>query len=126
MGLLHLTEQDRSTLLGWTRRGTAEARLARRAKIVLAFAEGAGVIGVARKLGIGREQAALWRDRFLAGGTKATGGRDDGVPPRWGGNGWSGRWWSSSLGCHWKGRCLCGRIPCGLNGRVSPSHTPLT
>lgn len=39
--------------------------------IVLAFADGSGVVGVARRLGIGREQAALWRDRFLAGGAKA-------------------------------------------------------
>jgi transposase len=71
MDLLPLSEQERATLLGWTRRGTAEARLARRALIVLAFSEGMSVIGVARKLGLGREQAAMWRDRFLAGGVKA-------------------------------------------------------
>jgi transposase len=71
MDLLQLSEQDRATLVGWARSGTAPARLARRAAIVLAFADGLGVLAVARKLRVGREQAALWRDRFLAGGTDA-------------------------------------------------------
>lgn len=71
MGVLQVSPQDREVLLSWTRRGTAEARLARRAAIVLSFGDGLAVVAVARKLGIGREQAALWRDRFAVGGPEA-------------------------------------------------------
>jgi transposase len=47
------------------RKATAPQRLVRRASIVKELASGSSVIGTARKLGVGREQVALWRDRFL-------------------------------------------------------------
>lgn len=68
MGLISLTEKDRATLESWTRKSTGEVRRARRALIILEFSKSTSVVGVAKTLGIGREQAAVWRDRFLKGG----------------------------------------------------------
>ena len=53
------------------RKGTAEQRFVRRARIVLELAAGASLVDTARRLGIDREQAAQRRDRFLAGGVSA-------------------------------------------------------
>jgi len=53
------------------RKDTAEQRLVRRASIVLELAGGSSLVGTARKLGIDREQVALWRDRFKEGGVGA-------------------------------------------------------
>lgn len=71
MGLVILSEEDRLVLEGLVRKETAERRLVRRASIVLALATGSSVIGVARSLGINREQVAVWRDRYLQGGVLA-------------------------------------------------------
>ena len=71
MGLLHLSQEDRLHLEELLRKGTAQQRLVRRASIVLELAGGVSVVGTARKLGIDREQVALWRDRFLEGGVSA-------------------------------------------------------
>ena len=53
------------------RKDTCEQRLVRRAMIVLELAGGASIIATARKMGVNREQIALWRDRFLSGGVDA-------------------------------------------------------
>ncbi len=71
MVLLSLSEEERCGLEGIVRRGTAEHRLVRRAKIVLELVSSQSLVATASKLGINREQVALWRDRYLAGGISA-------------------------------------------------------
>lgn len=71
MVVLHVSESERTTLKSWMMKGTGELRMARRAAIIQCLSEGESVIGTARKLGLGREQVALWRDRFLEGGVEA-------------------------------------------------------
>jgi transposase len=66
--LLHLSDEDRFCLEGLLRKGTLEQRVARRASIILELGSGSSVVGTARKLGLNREQVALWRNRFLEGG----------------------------------------------------------
>lgn len=65
MGLRQLTSDEIDQLDAVLRRATAPQRLVRRSAIVRELAAGTSVIGTARKLGLGREQVALWRDRFL-------------------------------------------------------------
>lgn len=65
MSLRQLTSTEIDELDAVLRKATAPQRLARRASIVKELAIGTSVIGTARKLGVGREQVALWRDRFL-------------------------------------------------------------
>ena len=59
---LKLSEEDRLSLEGVVRRCTAEQRFVRRASIVLELSRGLSLLDVALKLGIGRQQVALWRD----------------------------------------------------------------
>jgi transposase len=65
MGLRQLTAAEIDELDAVLRKATAPQRLVRRASIVKELNSGTSVIGTARKLGVGREQVALWRDRFL-------------------------------------------------------------
>src|SRR5215208_5189766 len=66
---ISLSEVDRATLEGWTRRRKSAHALARRARIVLACAEpGATSGGVAQALGVSRPTVALWRRRFAERG----------------------------------------------------------
>jgi transposase len=65
---LTLTDADRRTLQGWTRRRKTAQALALRARIVLACAEGGSNTAVAVRLGIGRGTVATWRSRFLREG----------------------------------------------------------
>jgi transposase len=62
---LVLTDDERQVLEGWARRRKTAQALALRARIVLAFAGGAGVSAVAAELGISRTTAGKWRSRFL-------------------------------------------------------------
>lgn len=71
MGLVILSVEDRLHLERLVRKGTAQLRLVRRASIILELATGSSITGVARKLGIHREQVAVWRGRYLEGGTVA-------------------------------------------------------
>ena len=66
--LLALTDQDRAVLESWTRASTVSAGQRERALIVLAIADGAGVSGAARSLGVSRPTVIKWRDRFIADG----------------------------------------------------------
>ena len=67
---LTLSEADRDTLEGWTRRGRTAQSLARRARIVLACAEpGATNVEVAEDVGVSRLTVALWRKRFAGRGS---------------------------------------------------------
>jgi transposase len=65
MALRALTSIESDELRAVLRKATAPQRLVRRASIVLELAAGANVVETAGKLGIGREQVARWRDRYL-------------------------------------------------------------
>ncbi len=65
---LAVSDQDRQTLESWTRSSTVSAGQRERALIVLAVADGAGVSGAARSLGVSRPTVIKWRDRFAAHG----------------------------------------------------------
>jgi transposase-like protein len=66
--VLVISDEDRATLQAWTRSSTVSAGQRERAEIVLAVAEGAGVSGAARSLGVSRPTVIKWRDRFAADG----------------------------------------------------------
>ena len=55
----------------WTRAESGEIRKARRARIVLALAEGKAVRRVSRELGVDENTVRLWRDRYCEGGIEA-------------------------------------------------------
>ena len=63
---LVLTDEERATLERWARRLTSSQALAERCRIVLACAEGASNIAVARRLGVSRPTVTKWRSRFVA------------------------------------------------------------
>ena len=64
-----LSESDRATLEGWTRRRKTAQSLALRARIVLACAEPGATNGrVAAALGVSRPTVATWRRRFAERG----------------------------------------------------------
>jgi transposase len=63
---LVLTDEERATLERWARRRTSSQALAERCRIVLACAEGASNIAVARRLGVSRPTVTKWRSRFVA------------------------------------------------------------
>ena len=63
-----LSDQDRATLESWTRSSTISAGQRERAEIVLAVADGTGVSGASRTLGVSRPTVIKWRDRFTADG----------------------------------------------------------
>jgi transposase len=65
---LAISDQDRVTLESWTRSSTVSAGQRERAQIVLGVADGAGVSGTARTLGVSRPTVIKWRDRFAADG----------------------------------------------------------
>jgi Winged helix-turn helix len=63
-----VSDQDRAMLQSWTRSSTVSAGQRERAEIVLAVADGAGVSGAARTLGVSRPTVIKWRDRFATDG----------------------------------------------------------
>ncbi len=62
---IKLTDRQRKMLVHLARRPTTTQRLGRRARIVLAAAEGANNERIANRLGINRETARLWRRKWL-------------------------------------------------------------
>jgi putative transposase len=62
-----LTEAQREMLVHLTRRTSSTQGLVRRARIVLAAAEGLNNEQIAQRLRINRETARLWRSKWLAG-----------------------------------------------------------
>jgi transposase len=62
---VELSEEERVTLERWARRPKSAQSLALRCRIVLLAAEGKNNTHVGRELGIGRETARKWRDRFV-------------------------------------------------------------
>jgi transposase len=66
-----VTNQQRQTLESWVRATTIPQRVARRARIVLAAADGLGTTAIAEELGLTRTTVLLWRTRFAEGGCDA-------------------------------------------------------
>jgi transposase len=62
---LVLTDEERATLVRWARRAKSSQALALRCRIVLACAEGASNVEVARRLGISLPTVGKWRSRFV-------------------------------------------------------------
>jgi transposase len=64
---LVLTDDERQTLVRWSRRATTAQALALRARIVLICADGVTNKAVAKRLGIWPQTVAKWRGRFVRG-----------------------------------------------------------
>jgi transposase len=67
-GLVQLGDEDRATLLSWTRSSSVRAGRAMRAKVVLAAADGEGTSAISRRLGVSRPTVIQWRERYAAAG----------------------------------------------------------
>ena len=61
---MKLRKGDRAILESWTRAGTAEARLAKRARIVLLAADGSSNRDIAEIVDLHYNQVGLWRQRY--------------------------------------------------------------
>jgi transposase len=65
---LGLRDGDREVLEAWTRAGTVEARVAKRARIVLLAAEGRSNREIGEVVGLHYNQVGIWRKRYGAYG----------------------------------------------------------
>jgi len=63
-----LTDEQRATLMKWSRGRSTPARLVQRAKIVLAAADGRENKQIAADLGCTRRTVGIWRNRFVSAG----------------------------------------------------------
>jgi transposase len=66
--VIKLSEKDRASLEALTRKGTAQARMVERARIVLAAAAGMNNADIAEDMGIALNTVIKWRKRFFAEG----------------------------------------------------------
>jgi transposase len=62
---LVLTDEERDTLVRWSRRASSAQALALRCRIVLACADGLSNVEVAQRLGVTRPTVGKWRSRFV-------------------------------------------------------------
>ncbi len=67
-GSVQIRDEDRTTLLSWTRSSSVRAGVATRAKIVLAAGNGEGTSSISRRLGVSRPTVIQWRERYAAAG----------------------------------------------------------
>jgi transposase len=65
---IQLSPQDRTRLEGWVAGRNTPQKLVWRARIVLMWAEGAGVTAIVRATGKTKRTAYRWRDRYVAHG----------------------------------------------------------
>jgi transposase len=63
---LSVTDEERATLLRWSKRPKSPHSIAQRARIVLLAADGMANIAVADKVGVNQATVVKWRSRFLA------------------------------------------------------------
>ena len=63
-----LSPEDRARLVGWAAGRNTPQKLVWRARIVLMWAQGAGVTAIIRATGKTKRTAYRWRDRYLARG----------------------------------------------------------
>jgi transposase len=68
---LQIQDEDRDTLVSWTRSSTVKAGLAKRARIVLLAGDGMPNVQIAERVGVSRPTVNLWRDRYRRGGLAA-------------------------------------------------------
>ena len=62
---IELTAEEEETLRMWTRAGTSEQRLARRARVILRCAEGLPIRAVGEHCGLSQISVFKWKRRFL-------------------------------------------------------------
>ncbi len=67
-GQVQLRDEDRETLLSWTRAPSLRAGLAQRARIVLAVDDGQGTNEICARLGVSRPTVSHWKKRYAAAG----------------------------------------------------------
>ena len=65
---MHLTAEDRQTLLAWQRSTTIRAERARRGRIILLLADRVPISHIADTVGISRRFVSKWVTRFLHDG----------------------------------------------------------
>ena len=65
---IHLSPEDQARLEGWVAGRNTPQKLVWRARIVLLWAQGAGVTAIVRATGKTKRTAYRWRDRYLACG----------------------------------------------------------
>jgi transposase len=70
---IELTESDRTTLASWVRKSSGEQRLAQRAAMILALADGKSAAKVGREQDLDPDTVRKWRDRFLRDGIETFG-----------------------------------------------------
>ncbi len=66
VAVVTLTDEERATLVRWSRRAKSSQALAQRCRIVLGCAEGKSNQDVAAELGIWPQTVGKWRNRFVA------------------------------------------------------------
>src|SRR5665647_482480 len=62
---IELTAEEEQTLRMWTRAGTTEQRLARRARVILCCAQGLRIREVSEQCGLSQISVFKWKKRFL-------------------------------------------------------------
>jgi len=62
---IELTAEEEQTLRMWTRAGTTEQRLSRRAKVILCCAQGLPIRAVGEQCGLSQISVFKWKRRFL-------------------------------------------------------------
>ena len=77
---IRLTDEERTTLMKWSRGRSTPVRLVQRAQIILAAAEGRENKEIAVELGCTRRTVGTWRNRFV---TDRLVGIERDAPPRW-------------------------------------------
>ena len=80
--VIELSDEDRGRLEALTRKGTAEARMVERARIVLAAAAGVNNCDTADDLGIALNTVVKWRKRFFEEGIAGLADRKRSGRPR--------------------------------------------
>src|SRR5215510_13096829 len=63
---IHLTPEERQTLVAWQRSTTIPAGRARRGRIILQLADGVPISHIATTVGMSRRFIYKWTKRFLA------------------------------------------------------------